>query len=211
MRLRGKEYDVEKELREIVEKKQKKQQGGERSVLKSIFSKEFLLPFVKIGILMSLSQWAGINILSSYLVTVFEVQTHFFYLIFISSKGIWIKPRPIVGPNHGLCHPARPQHPLLLRAQVQLDKLCAQVQLDKNHCLIVWSRFSPRKPLFLACASAICLGEATLATHHHLTRFTFQPTTRLVFLSLPIRSSTIVFASSGGCQSLKLSMVGFRC
>ena len=78
LRLRGKEYDVEKELREIVEKKQKKQQGGERSVLKSIFSKEFLLPFVKIGILMSLSQWAGINILSSYLVTVFEVQTQFF-------------------------------------------------------------------------------------------------------------------------------------
>ena len=35
-------------------------------------------------------------------------------------------------------------------------------------------RFSPRKPLFLACASAICLGEATLATHHHLTRFTFD-------------------------------------
>merc|ERR1739846_249126 len=62
LRLRGKEYDVEKELQESVE----------RSVLKSIFSKEFLLPFLKIGILMSLSQWAGINILSSYLVTVFE-------------------------------------------------------------------------------------------------------------------------------------------
>ena len=78
MRLRGAEYDVDKELREIVEKKQKKEQeGGQRSVLKSIFSKEFLLPFVKIGILMSLSQWAGINILSSYLVTVFEVQTLF--------------------------------------------------------------------------------------------------------------------------------------
>ena len=74
LRLRGKEYDVEKELQEIVEKKQRKQESGERSVLKSIFSKEFLLPFLKIGILMSLSQWAGINILSSYLVTVFEVQ-----------------------------------------------------------------------------------------------------------------------------------------
>ena len=73
--MRGKEYNVEMELLEIVEKKQRKQQGGERSVLKSIFSKDFLLPFVKIGILMSLSQWAGINILSSYLVTVFEVQT----------------------------------------------------------------------------------------------------------------------------------------
>ena len=72
--MRGKEYDVEKELQEIVEKKQRKQESGERSVLKSIFSKEFLLPFLKIGILMSLSQWAGINILSSYLVTVFEVQ-----------------------------------------------------------------------------------------------------------------------------------------
>ena len=74
LRLRGKEYDVDKELQEIVEKKQRKQQSGERSVLKSIFSKECLLPFLKIGILMSLSQWAGINILSSYLVTVFEVQ-----------------------------------------------------------------------------------------------------------------------------------------
>ena len=91
LRLRGAEYDVDKELREIVEKKQKKEQGGgERSVLKSIFSKEFLLPFVKIGILMSLSQWAGINILSSYLVTVFEVHTLFLcpviVLIVISAK-----------------------------------------------------------------------------------------------------------------------------
>ena len=73
--MRGKEYNVEKELQEIVEKKRLKEEGGERSVIKTIFSKEFLLPFVKIGILMSLSQWAGINILSSYLVTVFEVQT----------------------------------------------------------------------------------------------------------------------------------------
>ena len=73
LRLRGVEYDVEKELREIVDKKMRKEQAGKRSVIKSILSKEFLLPFVKIGILMSLSQWAGINILSSYLVTVFEV------------------------------------------------------------------------------------------------------------------------------------------
>ena len=64
---------MEKELREIVDKKMRKEQAGKRSVIKSILSKEFLLPFVKIGILMSLSQWAGINILSSYLVTVFEV------------------------------------------------------------------------------------------------------------------------------------------
>merc|ERR1712032_724338 len=36
--------------------------------------------------------------------------------------------------------------------------------------LSILSSFVLRKPLFLACASAICLGEATLATHHHLTR-----------------------------------------
>jgi len=133
LRLRGKEYNVEKELREIVEKKQKKEQGGERSVLKSIFSKEFLLPFVKIGILMSLSQWAGINILSSYLVTVFE------------ESGSSLDPSLA---------------PIMVSAiQLVLSILSSFVL-----------RFSPRKPLFLACASAICLGEATLATHHHLTR-----------------------------------------
>jgi len=133
LRLRGVEYDVEKELREIVEKKMRKEQAGNRSVIKSILSKEFLLPFVKIGILMSLSQWAGINILSSYLVTVFE------------ESGSSLDPSLA---------------PIMVSAiQLVLSILSSFVL-----------RFSPRKPLFLACASAICLGEAALATHHYLTR-----------------------------------------
>jgi len=133
LRLRGKEYDVEKELQEIVEKKQRKQESGERSVLKSIFSKEFLLPFLKIGILMSLSQWAGINILSSYLVTVFE------------EAGSSLDPS---------------------LAPIMVSAIQLVLSIISSFVL----RFSPRKPLFLACASAICLGEATLATHHYLTR-----------------------------------------
>ena len=127
---------MEKELQEIVEKKRLKEEGGERSVIKTIFSKEFLLPFVKIGILMSLSQWAGINILSSYLVTVFEVQASIITADCTSETtdisiynfadrlptGGWIQPRPLPGPDHGLRYPARAQHPLLLRAQVHLHQ-----------------------------------------------------------------------------------------
>jgi len=153
LRLRGKEYDVEKELREIVEKKEKKQQSGERSVLKSIFSKEFLLPFLKIGILMSLSQWAGINILSSYLVTVFE------------EAGSSLDPS---------------------LAPIMVSTIQLVLTILSSFVL----RFSPRKPLFLACASAICLGEATLATHHYLNRGLSEPEAQYGWV--PVLAITLV-------------------
>ena len=56
--------------------------------------------------------------------------------------------------------------------------------------LTACSRFSPRKPLFLACASAICLGEAALATHHYLTRFVF------VFVFVFVLPPTIISPGS---------------
>ena len=197
LRLRGVEYDVEKELREIVEKKMRKEQAGNRSVIKSILSKEFLLPFVKIGILMSLSQWAGINILSSYLVTVFEVRSSWSYILisYWATKGERLKLGSLVGPDHGLRHPAGAQHPLLFRPQVQhhiLQISVVHLRLSLNtssmripHCLfqvlsskaalprlrfrnLSWRGCSCHPPLSHQVCPCLCL---CLATHHYLTRF----------------------------------------
>ena len=37
----------------------------------TLASRVFLLPFVRIGALMMIIQWAGINVISSYMITIF--------------------------------------------------------------------------------------------------------------------------------------------
>ena len=69
--LRGPHYDVEEELAEIVNKKRAKEVLG-RGVLQTLASRVFLRPFFRIGVLMMITQWAGINIISSYMVTIFK-------------------------------------------------------------------------------------------------------------------------------------------
>ena len=68
--LRGPGYCVETELAEIVNKKKAKEVVG-RSVMRTLASRVFLLPFIRIGVLMSLTQWAGINVLTNYMVNIF--------------------------------------------------------------------------------------------------------------------------------------------
>ena len=68
--LRGPHYDLEPELAEIVDKKRAKEAVG-RSVMATLASRVFLLPFVRLGALMMISQWAGINVITSYMVTIF--------------------------------------------------------------------------------------------------------------------------------------------
>ena len=69
--LRGPRYDLEPELAEIVTKKREKEQMG-RSVMSTLASRVFLLPFLRIGALMMITQWAGINVITSYMVTIFQ-------------------------------------------------------------------------------------------------------------------------------------------
>ena len=69
--LRGPHYDLEPELAEIVAKKRAKEAVG-RSVAATLASRVFLLPFVRLGALMMISQWAGINVITSYMVTIFQ-------------------------------------------------------------------------------------------------------------------------------------------
>ena len=69
-RLRGPTYDVEQELGEMVAKKRKKEATG-RSVVGTLCSRLFILPFIRIGTLMMITQWAGINVITAYMVTIF--------------------------------------------------------------------------------------------------------------------------------------------
>ena len=69
--LRGPRYNLEPELAEIVTKKREKEQMG-RSVVSTLASRVFLLPFLRIGALMMITQWAGINVITSYMVTIFQ-------------------------------------------------------------------------------------------------------------------------------------------
>ena len=69
--LRGPHYCVEAELGQIVNKKKAKEAVG-RSVLKTLASRVFLLPFIRLGALMAISQWAGINVIISYMVSIFQ-------------------------------------------------------------------------------------------------------------------------------------------
>jgi len=68
--LRGKEYDIEKEFDEMVKKKNAKDPNT--SVLSILCSRLFLMPFLRIGSLMIITQWAGINVVSTYMVSIFQ-------------------------------------------------------------------------------------------------------------------------------------------
>lgn len=69
-RLRGPTYDLEQELGEMVAKKRKKEATG-RGVVDTLCSRLFILPFIRIGTLMMITQWAGINVITAYMVTIF--------------------------------------------------------------------------------------------------------------------------------------------
>jgi len=71
VRLRRPASSVEQELQEIIEKKKSKE-GLEVSLLGKLTSRQFLLPFFRIGLLMWLSQWAGIHVITTYMVTIFQ-------------------------------------------------------------------------------------------------------------------------------------------
>ena len=68
--LRGSNYDVNDEYQEIVDKKKRKEEKG-RTVLQTLCSKIFLIPFLRIGSLMIITQWAGINVITAYMVNIF--------------------------------------------------------------------------------------------------------------------------------------------
>ena len=83
--LRGPDYDLDEELAEIVAKKRAKELTG-KSVGSTLASGTFLRPFlrctlpqtelptehiIRIGTLMMITQWAGINVITAYMVTIF--------------------------------------------------------------------------------------------------------------------------------------------
>ena len=129
-RLRGQHYDIEMEFQEILKKKQAKDPN--QSLMSIIFSKLFFQPFIRIGSLMVITQWAGINVVSSYMVNIFQ------------DSGISISPEAA---------------PILVSV----------IQLSLSMLSMLILRVSPRKPLFLACAFLIFLGQLTLGTHSFLT------------------------------------------
>ena len=68
--LRGSGYNVEPELVEIINKKRSKEEHG-RSVVQTLCSQEFFWPFLRLGSLMMLTQWAGMNVVTAYMVNIF--------------------------------------------------------------------------------------------------------------------------------------------
>ena len=129
-RLRGKHYDIEIEFQEMLRKKNAKDPN--QTVISILFSKLFFVPFIRIGSLMVITQWAGINVVSSYMVNIFQ------------DSGITLSPAAA---------------PILVSV--------VQLSLSMVSTLIL--RVSPRKPLFLACAFFILLGQLTIGTHAFLT------------------------------------------
>jgi len=68
--LRGVNFNVNEEFEEILNKKKIKEAKG-KTILQTLCSKTFLMPFLRIGSLMIITQWAGINVISSYMVNIF--------------------------------------------------------------------------------------------------------------------------------------------
>ena len=120
IRLRGNKYDVETELVEIVNKKKRKEALG-KSTLQTLCSRTFILPFLRIGTLIILTQWTGISVLGSYMVTIF------------------IEADSSIDPTLA---------PILVCTVQQMFSLLATFIL----------RVSPRKPLFLLCATGIAIS-----------------------------------------------------
>ena len=130
--LRGSSYDIEEEFSEIVNKKRAKEARG-MNVLETLCSRVFIIPFLRIGALMMITQWAGINVITSYMIN-----------IFIES-GSSIDPAiaPII-----VC---------------TIQQILAVVSTGVL-------RVSPRKPLFLFCATLIACAQAGLGTYSYLTQ-----------------------------------------
>jgi len=68
--LRGSSYDIEEEFLEIINKKKAKEERG-RSVAQTLFSRTSIVSFLRVGGLMMLTQWTGINVIGSYMVNIF--------------------------------------------------------------------------------------------------------------------------------------------
>ena len=130
--LRGSNYDINDEYQEILNKKRQKEAKG-RTVLQTLCSRIFFIPFLRIGSLMIITQWAGINVITAYMVN-----------IFIQS-GSSVEP--------GLA-----------------AILVCSVQQCLATCSTAVLRVSPRKPLFIICASGIAVAQASMGTYSYLTR-----------------------------------------
>merc|ERR1719244_1228789 len=70
VRLRGSSYDVDDEFKQIISKKKAKELEG-KSVKQTMCSRVFLVPFLRIGALMMITQWTGTNVITSYMVNIF--------------------------------------------------------------------------------------------------------------------------------------------
>merc|ERR1712198_54246 len=68
--LRGSSYDVNDEFKQIISKKKAKELEG-KSVSQTMCSRVFLVPFLRIGALMMITQWTGTNVITSYMVNIF--------------------------------------------------------------------------------------------------------------------------------------------
>jgi hypothetical protein len=130
--LRGSSYDIEEEFLEIVNKKRDKEEKG-RSVLQTLCSRVFIIPFLRIGALMMITQWAGINVITSYMVNIFI------------EAGSSIDPAIA---------------PIIVCTIQQLLAMVSTAVL----------RVSPRKPLFLFCATMIACSQAGLGTYSYVTQ-----------------------------------------
>ena len=132
IRLRGNRYDIKTEFEEIVNKKKIKEALG-KSTLQTLCSRTFLLPFLRIGTLVILTQWTGISVLGSYMVTIFT------------------EADSSIDPTLA---------PIIVCTVQQMLSLLATMIL----------RVSPRKPLFLFCATGIAISQAGLGTYFYLKR-----------------------------------------
>jgi hypothetical protein len=115
-----------------VNKKKMKEVLG-KSTFQTLCSRTFLLPFLRIGTLVILTQWTGISVLGSYMVTIFT------------------EADSSIDPTLA---------PIIVCTVQQMLSLLATMIL----------RVSPRKPLFLFCATGIAISQAGLGTYFYLKR-----------------------------------------
>lgn len=130
--LRGSNYDINDEYQEILQKKKQKEAKG-MTVLQTLCSRVFFIPFLRIGSLMMITQWAGINVITAYMVNIF------------------IQSGSTIDPSLA---------PILVCSVQQTLATCSTAVL----------RVSPRKPLFIICATGIALSQASMGTYSYLSQ-----------------------------------------
>jgi len=72
--LRGSQYCVNDELEEIINKKREKENRQvNTNIASAILSMAFIRPFLRVGTLLLIVQWGGVNVITTYMVDIFKM------------------------------------------------------------------------------------------------------------------------------------------